>query len=43
LVAEGAWDRQPPGPLLPDAVLQQTLDRYLDAYARLTGHRLRFV
>ena len=43
LVAEGAWDRQPPGPVLPDAVLQQTLDRYLDAYSRLTGHRLRFV
>ena len=43
LVAEGAWDRQPPGPVLPDAVLQQTLDRYLDAYSRLTGLRLRFV
>ena len=43
LVAEGAWDRQPPRPVLPDAVLQQTLDRYLDAYSRLTGHRLRFV
>lgn len=43
LVAEGAWDRQPPGPVLPDAVLEQTLDRYLDAYSRLTGHRLRFV
>ena len=43
MVAAGTWNRQAPGPALPEEVLAQTLDRYLDAYARLTGHRLRFL
>ena len=36
LTASG-WDRQPPAPPLPDAVVEGTLARYLEAYRRLTG------
>jgi phosphoribosylaminoimidazole-succinocarboxamide synthase len=32
-----AWDKRPPGPALPAEVVQRTRDKYLDAYARLTG------
>jgi phosphoribosylaminoimidazole-succinocarboxamide synthase len=32
-----AWDKRPPGPELPAEVVQRTRDKYLDAYARLTG------
>jgi phosphoribosylaminoimidazole-succinocarboxamide synthase len=31
------WDRTAPGPELPDAVVEQTRDRYVEAYERLTG------
>jgi phosphoribosylaminoimidazole-succinocarboxamide synthase len=31
------WDKTPPGPVLPDEVVQRTRDRYLDVYERLTG------
>jgi len=31
------WDRTAPGPELPDAVVAQTRERYVDAYERLTG------
>ena len=40
LVAEGRWDRSPPGPALPDDVIEHTLARYLEAYRRLTGASL---
>ena len=36
-VAEGHWDKTPPGPMLPDEILQLSLGRYLEAYERLTG------
>jgi phosphoribosylaminoimidazole-succinocarboxamide synthase len=32
-----AWDKRPPGPALPAAVVEQTRDKYLEAYRRLTG------
>jgi phosphoribosylaminoimidazole-succinocarboxamide synthase len=32
-----AWDKRPPGPALPAPVVQRTCDKYLEAYARLTG------
>lgn len=35
-----AWDRTPPGPALPPEVVAGTLDRYRDAYRRLTGQDL---
>jgi phosphoribosylaminoimidazole-succinocarboxamide synthase len=31
------WDKQPPGPTLPEEVVRRTLDKYLEAHARLTG------
>ncbi len=40
LVSAGDWDKTPPGPPLPDDVVQNTLDRYLEAYRRLTGESL---
>ena len=36
LLASG-WDRTPPGPELPDAVVAGTRARYVDAFERLTG------
>ena len=40
LVADGRWDKTPPGPALPDEVLANTMERYLEAYRRLTGTNL---
>tara|TARA_Y100001933_G_scaffold228576_1_gene244221 strand:+ start:6154 stop:7077 length:924 start_codon:yes stop_codon:yes gene_type:complete len=39
-VAEGKWDKTPPGPKLPDEVIDKTMGRYLEAYERLTGSAL---
>jgi phosphoribosylaminoimidazole-succinocarboxamide synthase len=36
LVANGDWDKTSPGPALPDDVLADSLDRYCEAYRRLT-------
>jgi phosphoribosylaminoimidazole-succinocarboxamide synthase len=38
LLASG-WDRTPPGPALPDAVVEGTRARYVDAFERLTASR----
>jgi phosphoribosylaminoimidazole-succinocarboxamide synthase len=40
LVDQGRWDKTPPGPVLPDEVVRQTLAKYLDAYRLLTGGEL---
>jgi phosphoribosylaminoimidazole-succinocarboxamide synthase len=40
LVAAGRWDKTPPGPVLPEQVVEKTLARYLEAYERLTGSTL---
>ncbi len=34
------WDKQPPGPVLPEEVVVKTRDKYLEAYCRITGHDL---
>lgn len=31
------WDKTPPAPTMPNSVITQTSDRYIDAYERLTG------
>jgi len=31
------WDKRPPGPPLPEDVVTRTREKYLEAYARLTG------
>ena len=40
VVDSGAWDKTPPGPELPEAVIEQSILRYLEAYTRLTGDTL---
>ncbi|HWD18461.1 MAG TPA: phosphoribosylaminoimidazolesuccinocarboxamide synthase [Verrucomicrobiae bacterium] len=35
------WDKEPPAPALPADVVAKTTEKYLDAYARLTGKDLR--
>ena len=37
VVAAGAWDKTPPGPMLPDEVVDKSVARYREAYERLTG------
>jgi phosphoribosylaminoimidazole-succinocarboxamide synthase len=32
-----AWDKQPPGPNLPESVVARTSEKYLEAYELLTG------
>jgi len=34
------WNKQAPAPSLPDDVAQRTLDKYLEAFRRLTGRDL---
>jgi phosphoribosylaminoimidazole-succinocarboxamide synthase len=34
---ECGWDRESPPPTLPDDVIQGTLDRYVEAFKRITG------
>lgn len=34
------WDKSPPAPQLPEAIVEKTRARYLEAYRRLTGERL---
>jgi phosphoribosylaminoimidazole-succinocarboxamide synthase len=40
LVDEGRWNKQAPGPVLPDAVLRNTTKKYEEAFELLTGHAL---
>ena len=42
VVAAGNWDKTPPGPELPELVLENTIARYLEAYRLLTGSELVF-
>lgn len=35
-----SWNKQPPGPVLPDEVVAKTQAKYLEAYQRLTGRTL---
>jgi phosphoribosylaminoimidazole-succinocarboxamide synthase len=31
------WDKTPPGPRLPDVIVEKTQERYFEVYKRLTG------
>ena len=42
VVSAGNWDKTPPGPELPELVLENTIARYLEAYRLLTGSELVF-
>ncbi|HET8569222.1 MAG TPA: phosphoribosylaminoimidazolesuccinocarboxamide synthase [Candidatus Limnocylindria bacterium] len=39
-LVESGWDREPPGPALPDEVVRGTTERYREAYRRITGEDL---
>lgn len=39
-LTNSGWNKKAPGPKLPREVIQQTSNRYLDAYAKLTGNTL---
>lgn len=39
-VIAGRWDKTPPGPVLPANIVQLSLERYLEAFERLTGSPL---
>ena len=38
---QDGWDKTPPAPTMPEAVIQETSDRYVEAYERLTGSKVR--
>ena len=38
-LAECGWNKEPPGPELPPDIVEGTLDRYREAYVRLTGSK----
>jgi len=40
VVSAGEWDKTPPGPQLPDEVVEKSIGRYLEAYRRLTDEDL---
>ena len=40
-LADSGWDKQPPGPMLPEEVIEATAKRYREAYERLTGEKLK--
>ncbi|MGE0622770.1 MAG: phosphoribosylaminoimidazolesuccinocarboxamide synthase [Pseudomonadales bacterium] len=40
VVSAGKWDKTPPGPRLPDEVVEKSIARYLEAYEKLTGRTL---
>jgi phosphoribosylaminoimidazole-succinocarboxamide synthase len=37
LTRRGLWDKRPPAPKLPDAVVRETAERYAEAHRRITG------
>ncbi|WP_432797657.1 phosphoribosylaminoimidazolesuccinocarboxamide synthase [Poriferisphaera sp. WC338] len=40
LVDAGNWDKEPPGPVLPDEIITNSYAKYEEAYERLTGKKL---
>lgn len=40
LVDQGRWNKEPPGPMLPQEIIDNTTKKYLEAYRILTGNDL---
>jgi phosphoribosylaminoimidazole-succinocarboxamide synthase len=40
LVDEGQWHQETPGPELPEQIVSDTSQKYLEAYEKLTGKAL---
>ncbi|MFC2059029.1 phosphoribosylaminoimidazolesuccinocarboxamide synthase [Chloroflexota bacterium] len=37
---DSGWDKEPPAPALPTEIVEETAERYREAYRRLTGRKL---
>ncbi|MDQ2087692.1 phosphoribosylaminoimidazolesuccinocarboxamide synthase [Herbivorax sp. ANBcel31] len=35
------WDKRPPAPVLPEQVIKKTRSKYIEAYERLTGEKMK--
>ena len=42
-LTESGWNKKPPGPMLPDDIIQATSERYMQAYEKITGRQLAFL
>jgi len=40
-LVQSGWNKEPPAPMLPAEVIEDTTERYEQAYERLTGRKLR--
>ena len=40
-LTDSGWDKNPPAPMLPEDVINQTSHRYIEAFRRLTGKELK--
>jgi len=40
---ESGWNKEPPGPVLPDDIIEATSKRYMQAYEKITGRQLAFL
>jgi phosphoribosylaminoimidazole-succinocarboxamide synthase len=40
-LVQAGWDKEPPAPMLPPEIVEQTTRRYCEAYRRLTGRELK--
>lgn len=38
-LSKSGWDKEPPGPVLPDDIIQKTAQRYREAYEKLVGEK----
>ena len=41
-LSQSGWNKEPPGPVLPDDVIEKTAQRYIEAYEKLSGKKFSF-
>jgi phosphoribosylaminoimidazole-succinocarboxamide synthase len=41
-LSKSGWNKEPPGPVLPDDVIEKTAQRYIEAYEKLTGRKFDY-
>ncbi|MDD4923312.1 MAG: phosphoribosylaminoimidazolesuccinocarboxamide synthase [Dehalococcoidales bacterium] len=41
-LSQSGWNKEPPGPVLPDDVIEKTAQRYIEAYEKLTGRKFDY-
>ncbi len=41
-LTQSGWNKEPPGPVLPDEVIEKTAQRYIQAYEKLTGKKFNY-